>query len=110
MIVDQVAVPDFWTDASTCTTTPQQLKTDSFPLRKGVVLRANSGNTTAICVGNSDAENTGYILAAGERTPLLQVDNLNKLFVVATEASKATRGSRAEEATWTSTKNPSAAR
>jgi len=88
MIVDQVAVPDFWTDASTCTTTPKQLKADSFPLRKGVVLRANSGNTAAICVGNSDAKNTGYILAAGERTPLLQVDNLNKLFVVATDGEQ----------------------
>ena len=47
MNVDHVAVPDFWTDANTCTTTPQQLKTDSFPLRKGVVLRANSGNSQA---------------------------------------------------------------
>jgi hypothetical protein len=88
MIVDQVAVTDFWTDAGTCTTTPQQLKTDSFPLRKGIVLRANSGNSQAICVGNSDAKNTGYILAPGERTPLLQVDNLNKLFVVASADSQ----------------------
>ena len=59
-----------------------------FSVAKGVVLRANSGNTTAICVGTSDAKNTGYILAAGERTPLLQVDNLNKLFVVATDGEQ----------------------
>ena len=88
MIVDQVAVTDFWTDAGTCTTTPQQLKTDSFPLRKGIVLRANSGNSQAICVGNSDAKNTGYSLGAGERSPLLQVDNINKLWVAATDGQQ----------------------
>ena len=60
------------------------------------MLRANSGNTAAICVGNSDAKNTGYILAAGERTPLLQVDNLNKLFVVATDGEQGYSWSRAE--------------
>ena len=88
MIVDQVDVPEFWTDAGTCGTTPKQLKTDSFPLRKGVVLRANSGNAKAICVGNSDAKNTGYILGPGERTPLLQVDNINKLYVVASDGTQ----------------------
>ena len=88
MIVDQVAVGDFWTDASTCTTTPKQLKTDSFPLRKGVVLRADKSNTKSINVGNSDAKNTGFVLDAGEQSPLLQVDNLNKLYVVASDGTQ----------------------
>ena len=47
---------DFWTDAGTCTTTPKRLKDLSFPLKHYVMVRANSGNTKAICIGNSDCK------------------------------------------------------
>jgi hypothetical protein len=49
------------------------------------MVRANSGNTHAICIGNSDCRNTGLILAAGEQTPPIPIDNLNKLWVASTE-------------------------
>ena len=55
---------------------------------EGRGVAANSGNAKAICVGNSDAKNTGYILGPGERTPLLQVDNINKLYVVASDGTQ----------------------
>ena len=76
---------DFWTDAGTCTTTPKRLKDESFPLKHYVVVRANNGNGKAICVGNSDCKNTGFILAAGEQTPLIPINDINKVWVVSTE-------------------------
>jgi hypothetical protein len=79
---------DFWTDAGTCNATPKRLKDGSFPLKHYVVVRANTSNTKAICVGNSDCANTGFILAAGEQTPPLPIDNLNKVWVVSTEGDQ----------------------
>ncbi len=79
---------DFWTDAGTCNTTAKQLKDKSFPLKWGVVVRATTANTKPICIGNSDAKNTGFLLAAGEQSPLIPIDNLNKLWVVSTEGDQ----------------------
>jgi len=79
---------DFWTDAGTCTTTPKQLKDLSFPLKHYVMVRANSGNTKVICIGNSDCKNTGLILAGGEQTPPIPIDNLNKLWVASAEGDQ----------------------
>jgi hypothetical protein len=79
---------DFWTDAGTCTTTPKRLNDKSFPLKHYVMVRANSGNTKAICIGNSDCKNTGLILAAGEHTSPIPIDNLNKLWVASAEGDQ----------------------
>jgi len=76
---------DFWTDAGTCTTTPKRLKDESIPLKYYVVVRANTGNDKAICIGNSDCQNTGFILAAGEQTRPIPINDINKLWVVSTE-------------------------
>lgn len=71
----------FWTDASTVTGTVKQLP--DRPLKHYAVIRANSGNGAAICVGGPDCFDTGLILGPGEQSPMLPIDNLNKLWVAA---------------------------
>jgi hypothetical protein len=79
---------DFWTDAGTCNATVKRLKDNSFPLKHYVVVRAGKANTKDICVGNSDAVNTGLRLSAGEQTPPIPIDNLDKLWVVSTDGDQ----------------------
>ena len=54
-----------------------------WPVRKYVMLRANGANGNVIMVGHSAAAvGDGFILSAGQQSPPLHVDNLNKLYLV----------------------------
>ncbi len=52
-------------------------------LRKYVMVRANGANTNVIMVGHSaDAVSDGFILSAGQQSPPIYVDNLNKVYLL----------------------------
>lgn len=54
-----------------------------WPVKKYVMLRANGANGNVIMVGHSTAgAGDGFILSAGQQSPPIHVDNLNKLYVV----------------------------
>ena len=67
----------------TTTGTAQQLTAN--PVVNGVVIAAKSGNTAAIEVGNAGVTtSTGFILAAGASTPVIEVLNTNAIYLVGT--------------------------
>jgi hypothetical protein len=52
-------------------------------LKKYVMLRANGANGNVIMVGHSAvAVSDGFILSAGQQSPPIYVDNLNKVYLV----------------------------
>jgi len=52
-------------------------------VKKYVMLRAHGANGSVIMVGHSAAEAAnGFILSAGQQSPPIYVDNLNKLYLV----------------------------
>lgn len=56
---------------------------------KHVVVRANGGNTNIVMVGHSEATvAAGFVLAAGEETPPIYVDDLSKIWVLGGAASQ----------------------
>jgi hypothetical protein len=57
---------------------------------KHVVIRASSDNGNVVIVGHSpDAVGAGFVLAAGEQTPPIYVDDLSKVWVKGGAASQA---------------------
>lgn len=51
-------------------------------VKKYVVLRANGANGSVIMIGHSEAGvGDGFILSAGQITPPIYVDNLNKVYL-----------------------------
>lgn len=51
--------------------------------KKYVVIRANGANANVITVGHSVADvGNGFILSAGQQSPPIYVDNLNKVYLV----------------------------
>lgn len=54
-----------------------------WPVRKYVMLRANGANNNVIMVGDrADNANDGFILSAGQQSPAICVDQLNKVYLV----------------------------
>ena len=54
-----------------------------WPVKKYVMLRANGANGNVIMVGHSAAEvGDGFILSAGQQSPAIYVDDLNKVYIV----------------------------
>lgn len=54
----------------------------AYPVMKHVVVRANGGNSNIIMVGHGQsAVANGFVLAAGERTPEIYVDDLSKIWI-----------------------------
>jgi len=54
-----------------------------WPVKKYVMLRANGANGNVIMVGHSAAGvSDGFILAAGQQSPAIHVDNLAKVYIV----------------------------
>jgi hypothetical protein len=72
-------VASFSAGNGTVGTTPQQLSI-ACDVLKHVVVRASSGNNSTITVGPTSA--TGFILAAGEQTPPIYVNDISKILVV----------------------------
>ncbi len=79
--------PGFVTGSGTVDTTPMPL--GDRVIHRNLVIRANGSNTGVLCIGNSaDDAKEGYILGKGETTPSINVDNLNKVFLVGSAAGQ----------------------
>lgn len=64
----------------TTSSTPTALADVSFQMRKGVYLKALSGNSAPVFIGNSDVSATlGYPLNAGDYV-FIPIDKLSKVF------------------------------
>lgn len=80
--VAKESVPDWNSGNGTVGTSPQALGA-SYTVKKHVVVRAASGNSGTVTVGpNAGSASAGFILAAGEQTPPIYVDDVAKIFVV----------------------------
>ena len=54
-----------------------------WPVKKYVMLRANGANGNVIMVGNTaTGAEDGFILSAGQQSPPIHVDDLNKVYLV----------------------------
>ena len=54
-----------------------------WPVKKYVMLRANGANGNVIMVGNrADNAEDGFILSAGQQSPAIFVNDLNKVYIV----------------------------
>lgn len=54
-----------------------------WPVKKYVMLRANGANGNVIMVGNrADNAEDGFILSAGQQSPPIYVQDLNKVYIV----------------------------
>jgi len=54
-----------------------------WPVKKYVMLRANGANGNVIMIGNrADNAEDGFILSAGQQSPPLYLDDLNKVYIV----------------------------
>jgi hypothetical protein len=87
MQIDKESLPDFWTGAITVGKTPVQLSSASQPIRKGIHIRVGTLPAGALLsIGCTNAVGTiGFIVPAGETSPLLYVDDLSKLWLVSSE-------------------------
>lgn len=70
------------TDAATVSTV-------GVPVLKHVVVRADSDNSGTITVGSTSANATnGFILNAGEQTPPVYVDDVEKIWLIGSDADQ----------------------
>jgi len=84
------AVDTFKAGNGTVGTTPQKLATINWPALKHIVVAAAAANGNTITVGSSAGETTtGFILAAGEKTPPIYVDGTDRIWVVGGAAAQA---------------------
>jgi hypothetical protein len=60
-----------------------------WPIRKHVIVRAASDNTSTITVGPPGDAANGFVLAAGEQTPPMYVDDTSRVRVVGGDADQA---------------------
>ena len=56
---------------------------------KGIVVRADSANSGTIIVGNPGNAVNGFILKAGDTTPVIPVENTDNLAIVGSDAGQA---------------------
>ena len=71
-------------------TVPAQLVAMPFPVRKHVIVRANSGNSATISIGPTSAQcDAGFILAAGATSPPIHIDDLSKVWLVGSASGQA---------------------
>ncbi|MCL4195412.1 MAG: hypothetical protein KJZ87_26980 [Thermoguttaceae bacterium] len=81
--VDRESQAEFRTGSGTVGTEPMRLSVVGWPVKKYVMLRANGANTGVITIGHSaGAAADGFILSAGQQSPPIYVDNLNKVYIV----------------------------
>lgn len=82
MQIERESLPEFKSGAFSVTATPAQIQAASLPLRKGVYLQvALGGGDVMIGTTAANAAN-GFVVKAGTVSPMLYIDDLNKLWVV----------------------------
>lgn len=81
------AVSEFRSGSGVVGVTAQAIGTGQ--VRKHVVIRANGGNTGTISIGTTKINAVdGFILAAGNQTPPIYVEDLSKVFIVGSAANQ----------------------
>lgn len=89
MSIGKEAVDSFFAGNGTVGTSPQPLHEVGVGVRKHIVVRASADNgTETISVGPVGRSATGFVLAAGEQTPPIYVENTDLVEVVASAASQ----------------------
>jgi hypothetical protein len=81
--IDREAQAEFRAGSGTVGTDPIQLGgAPGRGLKKYVVVRANGANANVIMIGHSEASVAdGFILSAGQQSPPIYVDNINKVYL-----------------------------
>ena len=70
--------------------TPAQLFPAAFRVYKSVVIRANAGNSGTLSIGdNSSRADGGFILAAGDTSPEIKINDLSKVWLIGSAADQA---------------------
>ncbi len=83
------ALPDgFMAGHGTVGASEAAVSTVNFPIRKHIVIRAHADNAGEVTVGRPGDAANGFILAAGEQTPPIFVDETDKVAVIASEADQ----------------------
>lgn len=81
--IGKEAVDRFFAGHGTVDTTPQPLHEVGCTVRKHIVVRASSGNgADLLMVGPVSHSAAGFVLAAGEQTPPIYVENTDMVEVV----------------------------
>lgn len=87
--IAETSLPDgFLAGSGTVGTSEAKLSSVNFPVRKQLVIRADAANSNTIIVGRPGSAASGFILAAGEQTPPLFVDETDKVAIVGGAASQ----------------------
>jgi len=90
MDIQKESLPEFIArNGSVGTTAAKLTGSVGFPVRKHVVVRADSGNASTVKVSHSevDAAN-GFILAAGQQSPPIYIDDTSKIWVLGGAAAQ----------------------
>ena len=87
MQIDRESLPEFWTGRVSVGTTPVQIQAASLPLRKGLYLKVDETIAAAIVSLGKTTSATGFAIKAGQMSPMLFIDDLNKLWLVSTDAA-----------------------
>ena len=83
-----VSGSSFVAGSGTVGTVEALLTTLSLPVLKGIVVRADSANSGTILVGAPNRAVAGYVLGAGDTTPLIPVENTDYLAIVGSGAGQ----------------------
>jgi hypothetical protein len=88
--IGQESIHNWQAGSGTVGTTPTQLFPAAFRVRKSVIIRANAGNSGTITLGNSAASaGDGFILAAGDTSPEIKINDLSKVWLVGSGSDQA---------------------
>jgi len=86
MQIEKESLPEFASGTVVVGNSPVQIQAASLSLRKGVYLRIGSPSAALVSIGvNAVKAGAGFIVKSGETSPMLYVDDLNKLWLVSTE-------------------------
>jgi len=88
--VGNEAMHNWQAGTGTVGTTPAQIFPAEFKVTKYVVVRANAGNSGTISLNNSAVSaDGGFILAAGDTSPEIKINDLSKVWLVGSAADQA---------------------
>jgi hypothetical protein len=84
------SLPEWCAGNGTVGTAPAQIFPSAKNVVKYIVVRANAGNSGTISLGPAPAQaDAGFILAAGDTSPRIYVNDLSKVWLVGSDAAQA---------------------
>jgi len=87
-MIEKESLPDFTSGTLTIGATPVKMSGVSHPLKKGVYIRVGAEPEGAlVSIGQTSLNAAdGFIIPAGQTSPMLYIDDLQKFWLVSTEA------------------------